>query len=252
MIGGLVIFALIVAGQGLWQQYDTYYVRYTDTSVGGIQVGGTVVYQGIAVGSIQSIEIDPGDVESIIVEIQVQDGTPIKTDVVARIVPVGITGISQIELSGGTQAAEEIDPGSFITPADSTFGQVTDSVTSILEGIEGVLSDIAQVLDRIDSDSIGNILARIDGMLSDNEDTVSSLLQELNEAAAGLTGATGEIGGLVSSVTEVSGDLELLVRRNGPEIEEAIESLNDTLRLLNNFAFQINNDPSLLIRPEER
>ncbi|MFP4550411.1 MAG: MlaD family protein [Spirochaetales bacterium] len=252
LIGGLAIFALIVAGQGLWQQYDTYYVRYTDTSVGGIQVGGTIVYQGIAVGSIQSIRIDPEDVESIVVEIRVQDGTPIKTDVVARIVPVGITGISQIELSGGTQAADELEPGSFITPSESTVGQVTDSVTDILDGIEGVLSDIADVLERIDSDSVGSILAQLDTMLSDNEGAVSSLLRELDAAAAGLADATGEIDGVVASVGEVSGDMELLVRRSGPEIEEAIDTLNDTLRLLNNFAFQINSDPSLLILPEER
>jgi phospholipid/cholesterol/gamma-HCH transport system substrate-binding protein len=204
------------------------------------------------VGSIESIEIDPDDVESIIVELQIQEGTPIKTDVVARIVPVGITGISQIELSGGTQEADDLEPGSFITPAESTVGQVTDSVTDILDGIEGVLSDIADVLERIDSDSVGNILSQLDTMLSENEETVSSLLQELDTAAAGLADATGEIDGLVGSVAEVSGDIELLVRRNGPEIEEAIETLNDTLRLLNNFAFQINSDPSLLIRPEER
>lgn len=203
-------------------------------------------------GSIESIEIDPDDVESIIVELQIQEGTPIKTDVVARIVPVGITGISQIELSGGTQEADDLEPGSFITPAESTVGQVTDSVTDILDGIEGVLSDIADVLERIDSDSVGNILSQLDTMLSENEETVSSLLQELDTAAAGLADATGEIDGLVGSVAEVSGDIELLVRRNGPEIEEAIETLNDTLRLLNNFAFQINSDPSLLIRPEER
>jgi phospholipid/cholesterol/gamma-HCH transport system substrate-binding protein len=252
LIGGLAVFALIVAGQNLWQQYDPYFIRYTDTSVGGIQVGGTVVYQGIAVGTIEAIEIDPENVQSIIVEIRVQDGTPIKEDVVATIVPVGITGISQIELSGGTQDADELEPGSFIPPASSTVGQVTDSVTSILEGIEGVLSDISAVLAQIDQQSVGNILSRIDTMLAENEETVQSLLGELDSAAGGLASATGELDDLIGSVGTVSDDLELLVRRNGPEVEEAIETLNDTLRLLNNFAFQINNDPSLLIVPEER
>ncbi|MFW6211957.1 MAG: hypothetical protein ACOC8L_03580, partial [Spirochaetota bacterium] len=136
--------------------------------------------------------------------------------------------------------------------SESTVGQVTDSVTDILDGIEGVLSDIADVLERIDSDSVGSILAQLDTMLSDNEGAVSSLLRELDAAAAGLADATGEIDGVVASVGEVSGDMELLVRRSGPEIEEAIDTLNDTLRLLNNFAFQINSDPSLLILPEER
>jgi ABC-type transporter Mla subunit MlaD len=252
LVGGFAAFGIVVAGQSLWQEYESYYIRYTDTSVSGIQEGGTVIYQGIAIGNIESIEIDPEDVQSIIVEIRVKQGTPIKTDVVAQIVPVGVTGISQIELSGGTSQAADLEPGSFIAAADSTVTEVTETVQSVLAGIEGLLVDLSAVLENVEQQSIGNILARIDTMLSENEDVVRGLLVELDASARGLSQAADEIGALASAASEVTANIDLLVRRNSPDIEEAVEVLNDTLRMLNNFAFQINSDPSMLILPEER
>jgi phospholipid/cholesterol/gamma-HCH transport system substrate-binding protein len=246
------VFALVVAGQNLWQTYDTYFIRFTDTSVAGIQEGGNVAYQGISIGSIESIRIDPEDVESIIVEIDVEAGTPIKRDVVARIVPVGVTGISQIELSGGTSGAADLPPGSYISPGESTVTAVTESVQSVLTGIEDLLIDLEGVLANVEQQSIGNILSRIDSMLRENERVVSDLLVELDAAAGRLSEAADEIGALASAASEVTANIDLLVRRNSPDIEAAVATLNDTLRLLNNFAFQINSDPSLLIVPEDQ
>ena len=252
LIGSFAIFAVVVAGQNLWQRYDSYFVRYTNTSVSGLQAGGTVIYQGIAVGSIESIEIDPQNVENIVIELRVQNQTPIKTDVTAQIVPVGITGISQIQLSGGTREAATLEPGSFIPPADSTVTQVTESVQNVLKDLESVLNNIAGVLESIDRQSVGNILAEIERLVSDNQESISGVVAELERTARSLAEATQGIGGLVSSAGSITDDVELLVRRNGPEIDEAVDRLNDTLRLMNNFAFQINNDPSLLIIREEQ
>lgn len=251
LVGSFAAFAVIVAGQNLWQRFDAYTIRYNNTSVSGLQEGSTVIYQGLDVGSIETIEIDPQNVETIVVTIQIQDGTPIKADVVARIVPVGITGISQIELSGGTQDAPLREPGSVIPAADSTVTQVTDSVQNVLTNLERVLADIAGVLNRIDPESIGNILSDIELVITDNQAAVTGLITELEQTTAEFASAAGRIDGLVESAASVTEDVEFIVRRNTPEINEAVEQLNDTLRLLNNFAFQINSDPSLLIVPEE-
>ncbi|HKJ84422.1 MAG TPA: MlaD family protein, partial [Spirochaetia bacterium] len=299
-IGSFVVFAVVVAGQNLWQRYDTYYIRFTDTSVGGIQAGGSVVYQGIAVGSIETIEIDPQNIESIVITIEVREGTPIKTDVTARIVPVGITGFSQIELSGGTQEASRLEPGSFIRADASALAQVTESARDILEGIEGLLADISGVLNEVDEASVGNILSRVDAILATNQEAVETLVGELNrtarsvgsvseelesllvdagsitddlaqlvaESAPAITSSvlaleesmavinrittSGDVEELVGSAGEVAAEIDLMIRRNKGGIEDAIDVLNDTLRQLNNFAFQINTDPSLLVVPEER
>ncbi|MFP4113321.1 MAG: MlaD family protein [Spirochaetota bacterium] len=235
-IGGFVAFAVIVAGQNLWQQYDAYYIRYTDTSVSGIQVGGTVIYQGIAVGTIESIHIDPQDVQSIVVEINVQQGTPIKTDVTAEIVPVGITGISQIELSGGTRDAERLDPGSFIAPADSTVTQVTESAQSILRGIETLLADISGVLGQVEEEGVGNILSQADEMVAENRETIRNLLSELESTAAGLASVTREVGRVAGTTSEIASGLESTIASTAPRIDETTQLLADTVRAVNQIA----------------
>jgi len=286
VIGAFAVFALVVAGDSFWQQYDTYYIRYTDTSVAGLQSGGTVIYQGIAVGSIEAIEIDPQDIQSIIVTIRIERGTPIKEDVRAQIIPVGITGMSQIQLAGGTREADTMAPGAFIPASPSTVAQVTETVQSVLEGMERVLLDVSGVLTQIDQDSVGNILSRIDSILEANEDRISSVLVELDTAAGGLArlaleaegllastregtervfagleseiGETGlaqvgdQVSGLIGRSDRVIADIELIVRRNRGQVDRSIDLLQDTLRLLNNAAFQINADPSVLVIPVER
>lgn len=311
VVGAFTAFALVVAGDTLWQQYDQYYIRYTDASVAGLQSGGTVIYQGIAIGRIERIEIDPQDIQSIIVTIRVERGTPIKEDVRAQIVPVGITGISQIELSGGTRAAGTVPPGSFIDPSPSTFAQVTETIQSVLVGLEQVLLDVSGVLAQVDQDSVGNILSRIDSILATNEERVASVLIELDAAAGGLSRFMSEAEGLMATTREGSeevfatldrftaeaeelftatrdgtrrvlegleaeigaaelarvgeqirqmvsrgerivSEVELTVRRNRSSVDRSIDLLQDTLRLLNNAAFQIDTDPSILVIPVER
>lgn len=293
VIGAFAVFALVVAGDTLFRQYDRYFIRYTDESVAGLQSGGTVIYQGIAVGSIESIRIDPEDIQSIVVTISIERGTPIKDDVRAQIVPVGITGLSQVQLSGGTRDADTLSPGGFIPPSPSTVAQVTETIQSVLEGMERVLLDVSGVLSQIDQDSVGSILSRIDSILAANETRISDTLEELNLAAAGLARLTTEAEQLVASTrrgteaafagletqievfaaeiesfgigrigeevsalvgqgTQIVSEVDLIVRRNRSTIDRSIDLLQDTLRLLNNAAFQINADPSVLVIPVER
>jgi phospholipid/cholesterol/gamma-HCH transport system substrate-binding protein len=270
LVGAFAAFILAVAGSALFKSEDTYFVRYTDTSVAGLQIGGAVVYQGIVVGTVDDIEIDPENVEDIIITMQLEEGTPIKTDVRARIVPVGITGLSRIELSGGTQEAERLPPGSFITAGQSTITDLTESLQSILTNINAVLEDISGVVTPITMRRVDSIIESVEEIVLGNRETVTVALEDFSAAAKGLAGSAREaerlvgelqrsveaadVGGRAQEVSDVvasAGDLvsevDLLLRQNRDEIGETVRSLTDTARMLNNFAFQINENPSLLL-----
>jgi phospholipid/cholesterol/gamma-HCH transport system substrate-binding protein len=266
VLGAFAVFAVVVTGQDLWQRFDRYLIRYTDTSVGGLQIGGTVVYQGVRVGTIENIEIDPQDIESVLVTIEVEEGTPVKDDVRAQIVPVGITGLSQIELSGGTQEAEDLPPGSFIPADESTITQVTDTVQSVLTNIQSVLTSIDSVLAENRS-GVNNLVAELElaarslGSAAAEAESFISSAREGTDAVVAIVErelAAADVAGLSESVRSVTdearrtvSEIDLLLLQNRDDISEAVEQLNDTLSLLNNFAFQINTDPSLLLRPQE-
>ena len=68
----------IVTTRKFFEARDTYYVGYYDISVTGLQEGGSVKYQGINVGYVSRISIDPEDIRRVIVEVSLDKGTPIR------------------------------------------------------------------------------------------------------------------------------------------------------------------------------
>ncbi|HPR18249.1 MAG TPA: MlaD family protein, partial [Candidatus Cloacimonadota bacterium] len=117
----LIFFMIMVAGNKIMEKRDSYYIKYEDTSVSGLQVGGAVKYYGISIGRVEAIDIDKEDVSNVIVTVSVKSGTPLKENVEASLNFVGITGLLQIEISGGTNEAEFLKPKSFIPAGESTI-----------------------------------------------------------------------------------------------------------------------------------
>ena len=83
--------------------YDTY-VMYPP-SVSGLNPNATVSYNGVEVGRVTEIELDRDDPSRVRVLLEVESGTPIKTDTVGVVAASGITGVAHISLSGGSAEA---------------------------------------------------------------------------------------------------------------------------------------------------
>ena len=80
-------------------------------SVSGLPEGGQVLYRGIPVGRVGDIRIDPDNVETVLVAVEVDRETPIKADTVATLEFQGLTGIAYVQL----RAARRRAPGSIPT-----------------------------------------------------------------------------------------------------------------------------------------
>lgn len=83
----VLVFAAAVAGNRLTQKWDSYFIVFDNYPVSGLQVGGNVNYQGIKVGRVEDVRIDPKDVNRVIVTINIEPGTPIKEDTEAVLSP---------------------------------------------------------------------------------------------------------------------------------------------------------------------
>ncbi|HDR05393.1 MAG TPA: MCE family protein [Candidatus Marinimicrobia bacterium] len=141
----LAIFIVYIAGQKLIEKRDLYKIRFTDTSVGGLQIGSSVKYHGVTIGQVDEFAMDPEDVTSVIIIFSVKEETPIKSDTRATLSPVGITGMMQIELVGGSNEAKNLKPGEFVQAGSSTFETITGKAESISQNIELVLANIAEL-----------------------------------------------------------------------------------------------------------
>ncbi|MDI3520898.1 MAG: phospholipid/cholesterol/gamma-HCH transport system substrate-binding protein, partial [Anaerophaga sp.] len=85
----LLFLVVYFTARELFEKSDTYYVNFHDVSVSGMEIGSPVKYLGINVGTISDIRINPQDITSIIAELSLKQGTPIKEDAKADIVSLG-------------------------------------------------------------------------------------------------------------------------------------------------------------------
>ncbi|MDZ4181667.1 MAG: MlaD family protein, partial [Candidatus Cloacimonadaceae bacterium] len=197
----LIIFFAVVAGNRLIQKRDIYYIQFENYSVSGLQVGGAVNYQGIKVGRVDQIKIDPKDITKIIITISVDRGTPIKSDTEAVLVAVGITGIKAVEIRGGSNEARLMEPKTFIKSGSSMFDDITDKAMSIAEKVDQIAANISNLTDEENRKNIAEILNQTSLLLYDTRTNLSSTLASFHEIARNTSEVTAGLGANLDKLT---------------------------------------------------
>ena len=116
----IIVFSIAAAIFAVWlgspgRHDDVLYRIHFSESVSGLTVGDPVSYQGVDVGTVKSINIDPDNSRLVYVDVRLRKETPVKTGTRASLALKGITGVVYIELSGGDPAAKTLLS---ITPPD--------------------------------------------------------------------------------------------------------------------------------------
>ncbi len=129
------------------------YTIYFDESVLGLNIDAPVKYRGISVGKVKVLEINPNNSEQVKVTVSILKSTPIKTNTLAKLTAQGITGLSYINLSMGTNKAQilktqenEMYPIIQTTPSffenfERSLGSVSSQLSSTLGRTEELLGE---------------------------------------------------------------------------------------------------------------
>ncbi|MBT4332403.1 MAG: MCE family protein [Candidatus Cloacimonetes bacterium] len=175
----MVMFLIMVAGTQILEKRDTYYIRYQNSSVTGLQIGGPVKYRGIGIGRVDDISIDPENITDIIVTASIEAGTPIKGDMKASLIPIGITGLVQVEISGGTQEAALLESGSFILPGLSTLESISGKAEVLASKFEILLNNLNNITNEENTKRLNNIIANVDTIIDVNQSSISNTVSSL-------------------------------------------------------------------------
>ena len=178
------------------------YNIYFNESVLGLNIDAPVKYRGISVGKVTHLKINPNNSEQVEVLVTILKTTPIKTDTVARLTAQGITGLSYINLSMGSNGGVDLvaregeeypsiqTVPSFFENMESSFGTVSTRLSSTLSRTEMLLNDKNQEQVSRLLKSTAGFMQRLEKVLDDktishlqstakNLDSVSSKVDKL-------------------------------------------------------------------------
>jgi phospholipid/cholesterol/gamma-HCH transport system substrate-binding protein len=157
---------LWLASGGAWQKKHDLYLAMSDESVAGLNIDAPVKFNGVDVGKVQTIALDPANPGRVRLTFAIERGTPIKQDTAAVLKTQGLTGIAYVELKGGA-----IDsPLLVATPPEPL--PVIRTEPSLSARLENVLASVLVKLDRTTSN--------IDAILSDdNRRAVTAVLADV-------------------------------------------------------------------------
>jgi phospholipid/cholesterol/gamma-HCH transport system substrate-binding protein len=192
-ITGLIVVVVWLSQSEFNRHVDVYYTYFTG-SVTGLQGGSPVRYRGVPVGTVGNVEIDPTNVERIRVTLNLNPGTPIKTDSVATLETQGITGGAYVEISGGTQSAPPLtapDDRIPVIPSQSS------SLMSLVDDAPKLLAKLMAFVDRLN-----------DGLSASNIQAISDTITHLRSLSVQLDKLGPDASQAAANVNRLSATLD--------------------------------------------
>ncbi|PID26818.1 MAG: hypothetical protein CR982_08360 [Candidatus Cloacimonadota bacterium] len=230
--------AFLLVGRKLLEQNDTYFIRLKKQSVTGLSVGQDVRYYGINIGKITDISINRDDISEIIVEVSIKSGTPIKKSTTAELNFLGITGLKIIELSGGENDDEDLEPLGFIKSKKGVISDITGKAEVITEKVELLLNNIIELTSSDNRESISNILessstlvSRIDSISSGINMLLSKNRGDINSIVRSSRSLTDSLMVTIGNINRVIIGMDSTI--NSSSTVAIIENLSNSVRALN-------------------
>ena len=196
----LVLGTLLVAGV-LWlasggtsQKRVDLYLAIVEESVAGLNLNAPVKYNGVDVGKVRRIDLDPQDPNRVNLVFAIERGTPVKEDTVAMLKTQGLTGIAYVELSGGAR----------------------ESPT--LRAVEGSLYPVIRTKPSL-SARLENVLTTVLAKLDDTSTNINAMLSAENQAA--LKSALADIATVARTVAARKESINSAITHAGRTLENA-------------------------------
>src|SRR5215468_10544901 len=203
-LAGFVVWIGKFRGEEELARYDLLFAG----SVTGLQPDGVVRYRGVPVGRIMSIKIDPKNIATIRVTIEIKADTPVRTDTVASIELQGITGVTYILLKGGTQESAAI-PVTMEAPYP-VIKTIPSGIERLFESAPDLLSKATVLVDRVTllfsdenekniSETLAN-LRNLSDRFSKGGGNIDAMIESGKSALARIDSMSGELGGLAKDL----------------------------------------------------
>jgi phospholipid/cholesterol/gamma-HCH transport system substrate-binding protein len=259
---GLFTLGVIAGGFGFVYWFNTIggagerapYRIVFEGSVSGLHPGAAVLFNGIRVGEVTALKLDPTAPRDVIALVTVDKAVAVRSDTMVSLEYQGVTGVASIALRGGSIDAPRPAGDPPTLTVDATGAQdVTQAAREAMRRIDALVSDNEAVLKgalkniemfsqtlATNSNRINSILAGAEGLLggaNGQPGDIAQAARAIKAAAENLDARTGEIStGLARFSNGGLRQWEQLAidgRRTLAEVEKAVKNIdNNPSRLL--------------------
>jgi phospholipid/cholesterol/gamma-HCH transport system substrate-binding protein len=195
----LLLFALWAtkySSDRTWRQYQVIF----NEPVTGLTEGGGVQYNGISVGTVERLRLDPDDARKVIALLKVKADAPVKVDTRAKLSQAGITGVPFIQLTGGSPGAPRL--------ASEDRGEIP-----IIVAEPSALQNIADTANRL--------VGRMDELLSEeNINRISETLANIEQATGTIAGQRDDIAAAIVNAREATDSLKATLATANRSIQQ--------------------------------
>ncbi len=220
-------------GRDLFNSYTTLYAEYD--SVEGLAPSAAVTINGLVIGKIEQITINPSN-GKLLVEMQIKTDFPISNTSLATIYEPGFIGGKQIAIEPDFSNKIEIKNGDTLKTnvrlgmtesLSKKLVPLQDKIEKLLVNADSLIAGINNVLDKKTQDDLKKSLSEL-----------SKTMEQFHQASAGVNTLVTEnktqISGMVSNFNKVSANFSKISDSiNKADLGKTVKSLNTTLAKVN-------------------
>lgn len=264
------------------------YLRYA----GGLEAGAPVLFGGITVGKVKSVQPWPSDPTRIEILFRVKRNIPLNVKSVAKLGAISIMSGPVLSITTGNNDAKRLSPessipsqetpsldeiaGKMVDVADNTNGLITEArgeLADLNTETGTLLSNLNSLTDKPTQQKIQTALDNVNESLAEERPKISRLTDQLNTLALHSDATIQNVNGTITDardplrndLTELQttlqqtrallGDVQTMVRANGDKFDDTVENLRTATDNLDQLTDTLKQRPFSLIRikqPKER
>ncbi|MFC0633080.1 MlaD family protein [Brevundimonas balnearis] len=280
LIAALAVFAIWLARLQFNNDYDLYDIVFYGP-VRGLSEGGEVHFNGIRVGEVTALNLDPEKGDQVIARVRLDGQTPVRVTSRAQLEPQGITGLNYIQITAGNpesallkaQYPEGVVP--VIQSQPSPLAELLSGSGTLLAQAVDALNRVNRVLSDDNIRSFSTTLANVEevsaelqarkGMLAELEEalqnannaileyqrvaqTTNQLIDtDAREAIANINAASAEAQAAMESLNRTVSGLERPVgdfaQTGLPQLTETVQSLQEATESLESLLEEVRSSP---------
>jgi phospholipid/cholesterol/gamma-HCH transport system substrate-binding protein len=227
-LGAAVLVGILWLGKTDYRGWYDRYEAYMKESVAGLSVDSTVKYRGVDVGRVKSIALNRDNPEEVQLTLDIERGTPIKTDTIAVLETQGLTGLATINLTGGSRDAPALQAQighayPVIKTGPSLFFRLDEAVSRLLSE-EG----LAQLL--VDLDTAAKGAAKV--LDEDNRMTLKKTIKDLSEVAQSIASHKTQIEQSLNGAAKSADNLVKLTASLNEQVPALLAGINKSIASL--------------------